>query len=776
MTDATVSAAGRLSAGERAGTHWAARCLAAFVEQRDRWALWSPVLFGTGIATYFALRFEPAPWAGAAVVAVCLVALAGAWRRPGWRLAVLGALLVAAGFAVAQGRTHSVAAPVLAHALGPGRVEGRVVAVEKLPDGTRVLLDRVALQGLGPAATPARVRLRLRKGDDAAIGSRIRLTARLSPPAAPAMPGAYDFQRHAWFARIGGVGFAYTRAETLPAPPGQAALAVRLGLARLRLTVADRIRAAIPGEAGAVAAALLVGDRSAIPEDVTNAMRDSGLAHLLAISGLHVGLVAGILFFGIRLLLALIEPLALHLPVKKVAAGCAFAGALLYLFMAGATVPTQRAFIMTGLVLTAVLLDRTAITLRLVAWAAMAVLLLAPESLMGPSFQMSFAAVLALVAAYESLRGPWRRWRAGGRLRPAADLGTPARDDTRAGGGGWARRVGLYLLALGLTTLVAGTATGIIALHHFGRYSAYSLIANLIAIPLAAFWIMPCGVLACVLMPLGLEQWALQPMAWGIDLLLAAARMVASWPGASILVPAMPTAGLVLAALGGLWLCLWRGGLRWAGLAGLAAGLATIPLADRPDILVNGDGSLMAVRLADGRLSLSSKRAERFAARIWLERDGAAEEDASVWPKAESADGRFACDLIGCLYRAGAREVALVRDPRALQDDCRPGVIVVSAVPVRRNCRAAERVIDRFDLWRNGAYALWLGRDGVRALSVREARGDRLWTHGPGPPSQRGRRRQAGEDRDGGTGQGPRRAAAGALSIAASGRRGDPAP
>ena len=756
MTDATAQAAGRFPAGEGAWLRGAARCLAVFVDQRDRWALWIPVLFGSGIAAYFSLRFEPAWWTGAVGVGACVALAAGARRWPGMRLALLAAGLVAAGFAVAQGRTHAVAAPVLARDFGPGWVEGRVVEVEKLPEGTRVLLDQLALRGVAPEATPERVRIRLRKRDGADIGAVVRLRARLSPPAAPAMPGAYDFQRHAWFARIGGIGFAFTAPEVLtPAEPAASGVALRL--TRLRLAIADRIRAAIPGAAGAVAAALLVGDRSGIPQDVTDAMRDSGLAHLLAISGLHVGLVAGILFFGIRLLLTLVETAALRLPVKKIAAGCAFAGALVYLFMSGATVPTQRAFIMTGLVLVAVLLDRTAITLRLVAWAAMAVLLLAPESLMGPSFQMSFAAVLALVAAYESMREPWRRWRAGG---------------------GWARRAGLYLLALSITTLVAGTATGIIALHHFGRYSQYSLVANLIAIPLAGFWIMPCGVLACVLMPLGLEHLALQPMGWGIDLMLDAARMVASWPGASLRLPAMPTEGLAMAALGGLWICLWRGRLRWGGLIGLAAGLATIALTDRPDILVNGDGSLMAVRMADGRYSLSSRRAERFAARVWLERDGETESDGAAWPATESADGRLSCDLIGCIYRAGARDVALVRDAQTLADDCMPGMIVVSAVPVRRACRAAGRVIDRFDLWRNGAHALWLRPGGVRVLSVRAARGDRLWAHGPSARKAKQAQARAGDE--GGTGRELRRTAgavpSSAVNIAASGRRGGPAP
>jgi competence protein ComEC len=363
---------------------------------------------------------------------------------------------------------------------------------------------------------------------------------------------------------------------------------------------------------------------------------------------------------------------------------------------------------MTGIVLVAVLLDRTAISLRLVAWAAMAVLLIQPESLMGPSFQMSFAAVLSLVAVYEALRGPLRRWR---------------------GGGGVGRGLALYLFALALSTLIAGTATGLIALHHFGRVSSYGLVANMIAVPLAGFWIMPWGVLACVLMPFGLEAWALAPMGWGIDLLLDAARMVAAWPGASVQLPAMPAWGLALVAVGGIWLCLWRGRLRWAGVAGLLAGLLSVPLTAQPDVLINGDGRLVGVRTANGGLSLSSLRAETFAARIWLERSGDAR--AARWPETISADGRLRCDALGCLYRARGRTVALARDARAYADDCVPGAIVVSTEPVRWHCRAAATVVDRFDLWRNGAYALWITKDGVDVLSVRQARGDRLWTRAP---------------------------------------------
>jgi competence protein ComEC len=304
-------------------------------------------------------------------------------------------------------------------------------------------------------------------------------------------------------------------------------------------------------------------------------------------------------------------------------------------------------------------------------------------------------------------------------------------------------------------------------LHHFGRISAYSLVANLIAIPIAAFWIMPWAVLACVLMPFGLEGLALAPMAWGIEAMLGAAETVASWDGAVILLPAMPRWGLAAVALGGIWLCLWRGPVRWTGAAGIALGLASIALTARPDILIDESGRLMAVRLEDGRLSLSSKRVETFAARIWLERNGQGEGDAAVWPRISEGDGAMTCDNLGCLYRRSGRNVALVRDPRAYDDDCRAGVVVVSAVPARWHCRAADTVVDRFDLWRNGAHALWLTGQGVEVLSVRQARGDRLWTRGP--PAQRAKRRE----RKTGKGEGVRPAE---ISTAASARRGGPEP
>ena len=343
------------------------------------------------------------------------------------------------------------------------------------------------------------------------------------------------------------------------------------------------------------------------------------------------------------------------------------------LVLTGATVPTQRAFLMTGLVLLAVMIDRTAISLRLVAWAAAVILLIAPQSLLGASFLMSFAAVVALIAVYEQGWRPLGGWFTG------------------AAG----RRAGFYIGGVALTTIIAGVATGLFAMYHFGRIAHFGLAANLIAVPLTALWIMPWAVVSMVLMPFGLEEFGLSPMRWGLDIVLSTARQVAGWPGAVGLVPAMPAGGLAAIAMGGMWLCIWRRRWRYWGLLGIIAGLLSVPLTPASDILVSGDGRLMAVRMADGALALSSTRRAKRVGRVWLNRAG--QRDALDLRQA-GHEGYVGCDKLACIYRLKDQLVALVTDPRALPEDCRRADIVISAVPVRGRCPAARLVVDRFVL------------------------------------------------------------------------------
>ncbi|MDX9861041.1 MAG: ComEC/Rec2 family competence protein [Rhodospirillales bacterium] len=712
MSESSLLGAASPSPGGLAGV--AARLAAALAAERERWVLWLPVAVGLGIAAYFTLPVEPPWWPAVGVLVVIAVALVAAPSRSALRLLTVGVAAVACGFVAAQVRTLVVEAPVLEKRIGPLTVEGRIVEVETLGRGRRILLDDLDIAGLVAEDRPRRARIRVADEPSLAPGNRIRIRAVLAPPPAPALPGAFDFQRQSYFRGLGAVGFAMGRPQVVAA---DAEGSVGLALAALRQRIGGRIAAGLEGASGAMARALMTGERGAIPEDVLAAMRDSGLAHLLAISGLHIGLVAGILFVGLRAALALVPPVALRYPIKKWAAAAALPGAAAYALISGATVPTQRAFLMLGLVLLAVLLDRRGLSIRTVAWAALAILLVQPESLLGASFQLSFAAVVALIAVYEKIAE--RRHR----------------DDRRPHG--WPWRILLYVGGVALSSLIAGAATTPFALYHFNRLAAFGVAANLAAVPLTALWIMPWAVVAFALMPFGLEALALAPMGWGVEGIIIVAREVAAWPGAVTLLPAMPTAGLLAVAIGGLWLALWRGRWRYWGVVGVVVGLASGAWVSPPDVLVDGSGRLMAVRDADGALAVSSRRLSRFDAEIWLRRGGQ-EETPDLWPAAGVAgDGTLACDALGCIYRAAGHVIALVRDEGALAEDCRLADVVVASVPVRRPCPSAAVVIDRFDLWRNGAHALWVATDGIRVESVNAVRGDRPWVARPRTQSRR---------------------------------------
>ncbi len=708
--------------------------------ERGRWILWLPVFLGFGVAVYFALPAEPPAWLAPAGLAALAFVLPGLRDRE--LLPALARVLVALllGLTVAQAWSQSVAAPVIGQRLGPLTVEGRIRTVEPQDEGWRLVLDRLVVEGLAEDGTPERVRLRLYP--DEALpggpmpGQRIRLSAMLMPPPAPVAPGAFDFARGLWFDRIGGVGYALGPMQAVAPPAGDdsadsPAEMARQGVERLRTIVTRRLLQAAgvtrrllqaedvtrwplqaagaeEGPGGALAAALITGERRSVPEDVQDALRASGLAHLLAISGLHMSMVGGLLFLLVRGGLALWPRAALAWPIKKVAAVAALGGIAGYLLLSGGGVPAQRAFVMTGLVLLAVLADRTAISMRTVALAAGAVLLLRPESLLGPSFQMSFAAVIALVATYESLWPRLGQWRA-------------------QAGGGPARAGVVYLATLVVTTLVAGFATMPFAAFHFHKIALYGLVANVAAVPVMGFWIMPWCLAALALMPLGLESWALVPLSWGLDWVVLVARTVAGWPGAVMAVPAGPGWTLGLVAVGGLWLCLWRRSWRWAGVAGLVVGTAVPWLVAQPDLLVSRDGALLAARAADGGLLFSTERKGAFSRELWAEAHG---PDGGLFPDGgETADGRLSCDRQGCLYRLNGRLLALPHTLAALMEDAplADGVIAgdLSAPPLP----GAAIVIDRTSLARSGAVALWIATDGtVTTRTVADAVGDRPWS------------------------------------------------
>lgn len=659
-----------------------------WLNQRGALFGWVPVALAWGIGGFFSLQSEPSEpllWllAGAALGLAALGWRGGEWIGP----LALGAALVLAGFCIAGLRTHLVAGPVLGwRYYGP--VEGRIVAIDRsASDALRLTLDRVVLSRTAPARVPTRVRVSLHgdQGHFSAIpGRRVMMTAHLSPPGGPVEPGGFDFQRHAWFLELGAVG--YTRTPVLAIAPAQGAQR----LFRARMALSAHVQARLAGQEGAFAAAIMTGDRSGLDQDTLAAMRVSNLAHLLAISGLHMGLLAGFVFAAFRLGFAAIPGLGLRLPGKKISAVLALAAAAAYLGLSGGNVATERAFVMVAVMLVAVMLDRRALSLRAVAVAAIIVLCLRPEALMGPGFQMSFAATVALVAVFGWLR-----------------------DAQVALGPRWLRPV----LTVLISSAVAGAATAPVGAAHFNQFAQYGLIANLASVPLMGVLVMPSAVLAACLLPLGLDWIALWAMGLGLRWILAVSAWVADLDGARVLVSAPGPVVLPLLAFGALLIVLWRGDGRAVGVIPMGLAVWFWTGTARPVILISETASLVGVMTDQGR-ALNKPRGGGFVAQNWLENDGdAADQETAFarWPGAmsdESAirliEGKAAARH--ALKCEGAKVLVMTTDPE-------------TAPPAGLGCD----VITPATLRATGALALYDSETGLRIIGAREITGERIW-------------------------------------------------
>ncbi|MBU6166300.1 MAG: ComEC/Rec2 family competence protein [Alphaproteobacteria bacterium] len=688
---------------QTAAQAWQAAWLGWLDAQRAQLPLWLPVMLAAGIALWFALPW--APWRQAAMLAA--TALAGGAALARWRLLAASALMLALGLAAVELRVAMNAHAVLAQRQFT-QLHGTVAAVEPLPFGAQRLII-VADAGHRPDGVE-RLRLRLPAGQPALLpGSRIAVRALLSPPAAAAVPGGYDVARRAWFDGIGASGVALGPVAVTAMPAAGLASGLASGLAGLRSAIQARITAAVPGEAGAVAAAFVTGQQGAIPPATAQAMRDAGLAHLLSISGLHIAVVVGTMAWLLRRTLALSPWLALRVPVPTLAlAGGALAG-LAYTLLAGAQVPTVRAVTVAGIVVLGMMLGRQALSLRLVAAAAAAILLVRPEALLGASFQMSFAAVIGIIALYESPLGRW--------------LGASQEDEAWWH---WLARHGAALLATGL---VAEAALAGIGLYHFGRSGLYGVLANLLAIPWTSLVAMPALMLALLGEAVGIG-WGWPLAGWALQRLIDLADVTAAMPGAVIVTGAVPGPAFAVAAAGGLWLALWRGGSRWLGLAGVAAGVALALASPPPDVLINADGRQLAVRLADGRLAHARGRMGDWLLDNMAEAMGSDPADA-LW-LGQVAGARCSEDACVADILRGSRRWRLLAItsryllPRSnMEPVCRAADVVVADRRLPAWCRPRWLKLDRTSLAQTGAVAIWL--DGRRVAVAADAAGDRPW-------------------------------------------------
>ncbi|MEO8454493.1 MAG: ComEC/Rec2 family competence protein [Sphingomicrobium sp.] len=676
---------------QRARGYWETRFSALheglerlFEAERAQLPPWLVVGFGFGITAWFALDGR-SQWAAFLCLAAGL-ALIGfvigsgrAGRALGWF-----ALAAALGCALVWARSSWVAQPRLGRPV-VADVAGRVESVDYLAAKGTVRL-MVAPSG---TTLPPRVRISLDQEDlpaGIAPGAEIQVKARIAPPPPMALPGTYDFARDAWFKKIGGVG------KTLGAVTVMKA-AEPHGFERARTLLRQHITERLPPNSAGIAIALVTGDQNAVDQNDADAMRRSGLTHLLSVSGLHIAAVVAFAMLLSLKLLALSERLALRFNLVLVSAAVAAAAGIGYTLLTGAQVPTVRSCVAALLILAGIALGRDAISIRLIAAGALVVLIFRPESLAGPSFQMSFMSVTAIVALHST---GWAR-----KLFMRRDEGVLA-------------RLGRAVLGIILTGLAVELALIPLALFHFHRAGLYGVGANIIAIPLTTFVIMPLEAGALMLDVFG---WG-RPLWWlcgaSIDGLLRLAHAAASAPGAVALLPSMPGWAFGLMVSGGIWLCLWNTRVRLFGVAPFVVGAMGAMVSPAPDLLVTGDGMHLAL-VRDGTPLILRERAGDYVRALFAEAAGFDGDlgDLGLRPYSD-------CTKDACVARIqkGAVEWRLLATRSATQIDwttltraCADADIAVSSRRLPRGCTPRWLKLDRSALAGTGGLAIYLGDD-----------------------------------------------------------------
>ncbi len=684
----------------------AGRALAAQLDaEQGRWFLWLPVFFGAGVGIYFELLEEPdlTLSLGLFIAALALRMLARGHLAGFLLTSIL--LCMAAGFFAAKLRTDIVAENVLERH-GAYNLEGFVESFDRQTarKGRAVIrLTSMKYEDEEVAKRPFRVRVNVRGGVTLLPGSTVKLRAILGPPPEPVMPGGYDFARMSFYQGVGASGYMLSRPEVLEPRELPLDMKFRTRLAELRARIGARITSVLPGQTGELAAALTVGQTAGLDETSQKDLRASGLAHVTSISGLHMSLVAGTVFWFLRWTLALFPSIALRFSARTIAGGAALVCVTIYLALSGAAIAAVRSYIMIAVVFLAILLNRPALSLRNVALAGLLILIVLPDSLIDLSFQMSFAATAALIAGYERF-GRYLHFEA----RNVRERLT------------WQP---VYIVgAVLMTTATAGLAVEPFSAYHFHNLTTYAALGNLLGGPPVDLLAMPAMIVALIAMPFGLEEWPLKAMGLGVDGMMMVAKWVAALPGSLVVVPAFPFAALLIIVCGGLWLIIWRRPWRLWGLAAIGLGIALTSIHDRADVLVDRDAKVVAIRDRDGKLQAPKSRRAFYTMAQWLKADG----DART-PKEASTGAGWQCDLTACVAMVKGKQVSLTSKMEAVREDCERAAIMVAPMDIVVPCRAPKILLDRGALWEKGAAAIRISDGQIVVKRAAEPRGVRPW-------------------------------------------------
>lgn len=668
---------------------------AAHVRDIPKTVDWAVISFAVGVSLYFLMPFEIGIWAAfAAAMAAALLWYVSEKRELPWQgVAII--VFAVFGFTRATWHTHAAATPFLDE--GFYSVTGWVEDVQPSKSGERWHIRVHDIEGRGAVQNVKRIRVQVHNAQ-ARAGDGINISAVLSAPPGPVVPSGYDPARRAFFEALSGTGYATAKPGAIELESRNFEERIDRFVTRFRYRIAERILQQAPETTAGLQVALLTGIRSFIPQADTEALRAAGLAHVLAISGLHMGLLAGGAYWLSCLLLASVAPLSRRYDVRKAAAVIGAFAATCYLILSGASVATQRAYVMAIIVFLAVLLDRRAFSIRSVSIAAFLTLSLHPESLMSAGFQMSFSAVIALVVVYQHWHGPAHNER------------------------GLLTRFGSGLATLSITSFVAGAATGAYAIMHFNRLAKFGFVGNLLAMPIFTFCVMPAALGALIAMPFGLEWLPLQIMGWGLERLLSVARWIESWPEALVHIKSPPNWVIGAYSLAFLWLFLAKKRVKLMACAVFGVCLLSWAVRDVPDIRISDSGRVailvphqeLAGEVAEKKpatVYVSSARADSYGREQFIQRAGL--EGAEV---EKYKDNLALCDALACRLSVKGKIVSIINHPSEAQEECQSASLVIlverQAGPVaRRSCK--EKLLDSRNFKANGAYDIYVSSGGI---------------------------------------------------------------
>ena len=659
-----------------------------FFAEKERWFSWISVLFGMGIGLYFGLSAEPSLWWTLGIIEIFILIVI-LYRKSEEKLLFLSIpAIVLAGFTYIQLDAAYIAKTPRLEGEEAIYVQGRISNVDyNSKQRQRITLEK--MQNFAGEEIKGSYKITLMPyaaEKTFQVGECVELAAKVMPPYPTTMVGGYQFDRKTFFDKINGTGYSLSRVFVIPC--GKSQITGESVIEKIRNKIVKRIESVLPQDEAGIASALIAGVRNGISQRVTNNYRDSGLAHFLSISGLHMSMLAGFMFLLVRYVVVLMPSLALRYDSKKIAAVFAVVMSFVYLLISGYSVPTQRAFLMTLIFLIGVMISRRSISMRTISWAALCVLMVSPVALITPSFQMSFAAVVALIAFYESCR---------------SYVQIKVRDKNIF------KIVLVYLFGIVVSDFIASIATLPYSIYHFNRVAVYTSLGNLLAGPIIGLWIMPFVLISMLLMPLGLDYVPLKILGYGIHWVNEITAYVSALPHAGVPVMSMPMWGLIAITLGGLWLCLWQRKWRHFGWIGIMIGSLSLCLTQTPDVLIDSSGKAIAVKdKADNMLVLPS-RGKMFIKNIWLEKTSSlklTEKEkkklSKIWQGREEDKSwlDLSCDKTSCVYKD---KVKIIKG------------------------KGLELNNQTFDHESSGGASIYLTRDHVKIHTVREYTGHRYW-------------------------------------------------